>query len=213
MSAFKVYGLPHMTYVRTPLMILEEKSEAYDIVRVKPQSDELAGLHPFSRMPILDHDTGDGVVRITEGNAIAQYLNDVLDGIELAPDDAGARAQMHKWMNYVDAYYYPVLMRGVVFPRVINPKRNIPVDEAMVTQNIALLPHYLDQIEHDLEATGVLAGDAVSLADLALYPLFPWLVQTAEGRAALAGRDALSGWLERIGGRASVAATDFSMPD
>lgn len=213
MSDVVLYGLPHMTYVRTPIMILEEKGAQYDVVKVKPRSEELAKLHPFSRVPILKHVTKDGAFMLCEGNAISQYLNEVLEGINLVPDDVRLRGQMRKWMNNVDAYYYPDLMRGLYFPRIINPKRNIAFSEEDVQAVIERMPHLLDVVEQDLSGQSYLAGDEVSLADFALFPIFPLLAETQEGANALAGRTVLSTWIGLMQQRPSAAASEFALPD
>jgi len=213
MSDVVIYGLPHMTYVRTPIMILEEKGVEYDVVQVERQSEELARLHPFSRMPIVKHVTDDGTLLLHEGNAINQYLNEVFEGPNLEPDNARKRAQMRKWMNNVDAYYYPDLMRGLYFPRIVNPKRNIPVDEAAVQAVIKRVPHLLDVVEEDLAEQGYLAGDHVSLADFALFPIFPWVEETPEGREALLGRSVLNNWIASMKQRPSAVASECVLPD
>ena len=105
MADVTVYGFPVSTYVNVVRLALTHKGvpfEFHDLEGKMGGPSHLA-LHPFGRVPILDH----GGFRLYETAAIALYVDDAFTGPALQPTTAKARARMHQWISSLNGYYYP----------------------------------------------------------------------------------------------------------
>jgi glutathione S-transferase len=172
-----LYGFDASTYVRTVRMLLAEKQAAYSLVPVnvltgETHKPEHLARHPFGKVPVLDHDS----LRIIETGAIVRYLDDVLPGRSLVPDNPRDRARMDMGMALVDAYGYPALI-GVagyhLFPDLVGGQ-----NEALREANIERSRLVLTEL---MKLSGVdpwIAGPAPTLADLFLAPICFYVAMT-----------------------------------
>ena len=83
-NEFVIHAIPGSPFSRSVLVALEEKGARYRIAAVTPGSlrmPEHLSLHPFGRVPILDH----GEFRLYETQAILRYIDRVCPGIPLTP--------------------------------------------------------------------------------------------------------------------------------
>lgn len=85
-----VHGVAPSTYTRTVRLACEEKGVSHRLEPVEFGSDRLRSLHPFSKIPILEH----GKVRVFETLAITRYVDEAFKGPALQPADARGRAVM-----------------------------------------------------------------------------------------------------------------------
>ena len=172
-------------------MTCVEKGVAYELVPVAYGSDEHAALHPFRRMPVLEHD---GAV-ITEGLAIMGYLDEAFDGPALQPGDVANRTLMRTWMSRCGDYVFRDVVRTI-------PRGRPATDEERNTARTVL--EALDS----LVGTGpFLVGDRLTLADLYLAPQ----VSNAREKApdVLESLDSLNRWMAGMDGRESFRLTAY----
>ena len=90
MSEFIVHSIPGSPFGRSVLATLEEKRAPYRLAPLAPGSlktPEYLALHPFGRVPVLEHDG----FRLYETQAILRYLDRVLPQPALTPSDVQAR--------------------------------------------------------------------------------------------------------------------------
>ena len=89
MADVTVYGFPISTFVNIVRLVLTHKEVAFDFHDLEPEmgSPTHLSLHPFNRLPILDH----AGFRIYEMSAIALYVDEVFDGPALQQGLAPAR--------------------------------------------------------------------------------------------------------------------------
>ena len=89
MADVTVYGFPISTFVNIVRLVLTHKEVAFDFHDLEPEmgSPTHLSLHPFNRVPILDH----AGFRIYETSAIALYVDEVFDGPALQQGLAPAR--------------------------------------------------------------------------------------------------------------------------
>ena len=85
MSNVKIYGPAPSSYVRTTRMALVEKGVDYELLPIEFGSDAHRALHPYAKVPILEH----GDVRLYETQAILRYIDARFDGP--ASPNAGTR--------------------------------------------------------------------------------------------------------------------------
>jgi glutathione S-transferase len=203
MAEVVIYGNPLSTYTRTARMALEEKGVAYELEPVDHRAPEFRETHPFGRIPALRH--GDFV--LYETMAICRYVDEAFDGPTLQPAEVRARALMVQWVSSTLDYFYPAMIRKLVFERLVAPAQGRDADEALVAESVPEIEHQADVLGRALDGRSYLAGEAASIADLFVFPLLFYVNFAPEGRAILAGAAALAAWLERMSGRASAQAT------
>ena len=173
MSKPVLHGPAFSTYVRTARLALEEKGVAYELRDLDMSlgahtEPDYAKLNPFNRVPTLDHD---GFV-VYETRAITAYIDEAFEGPPLQAETATARARMNQILGIVDSYLYRAAVTHIVVPRFSARVRGAEVDEDAVA---AAVPEAkagfaaLDVLVGDGE---FLAGDALSLADLHLIPIY-----------------------------------------
>jgi glutathione S-transferase len=191
MASVRIRGFLVSTWTRTAVMTCIEKGIDHELAPIARGGPEHAALHPFTRMPVLEHD---GTVLI-EGLAITGFLDEAFDGPALAPAGVADRARMREWMSLCADYVF----RDVV--------RTIPRDRPPTGDELATARAVLERIDARIGPGPFLVGDAVTLADLYLAPQ----ASNAREKAPelLASLDALGGWLEGMTGRESFRLTSY----
>lgn len=199
MSVF-IYGPPQSTYVRTVLMVCTEKGIPYELKDVEFGSTDHTSLHPFARIPILRH--RDFI--LCESSAITRYLNQVFDGPALQPADPRECGLMNQWISTVNDYYYDVMIRGLVLPRL----GLTPLDEKKITAIKPRLEHQFAVADKALAKTSYLASDKLTLADLFLVPIIAHVMKTPEGGQGLPKHRHLVRWMSHMMERESFTRSD-----
>lgn len=200
-----LHGFPASTYTWAARLALLEKGVAFTLARPNLRSEEYAGIHPFRRMPVLDHHG----FRVFECAAVMRYVDEAFEGPALQPGDARGRARMTQWISAFNDYVAQSAVRGVLIPRYVLAPRGMPVDDDAVHVAADKARQALKVFDAALAEDDWLAGDRCTLADLLLAPVW------ASG-GALSGRDRytdelpnLDRWFARIASRPSFLA---SMP-
>lgn len=203
MSEFVVYGVPGSPFMRSVCATMGEKAEPYRIHAFGPGEMRAAGLHPFGRVPVIDH----GDFRLYETQAILRYIDVTFPEPALQPTEPKAIARMNQIIGINDWYLFPQVARIIVFQRIVGPViMGTTPDEAVVAAAVPDAERCLGELERLLGNQPYLAGDQLSLADLQLAPQLTYLAVTPEGAKIMAGTK-LKAWLDRMEGRASMQAT------
>ncbi|CDX17507.1 Glutathione S-transferase III [Mesorhizobium plurifarium] len=200
-----LYGADYSVYVRIARMALEEKGVGYELVPLDIFAAEgipawYLELHPFGRIPALDHDG----FRLFETGAITRYVDEAFDGPALQPADARARARMSQIAGMLDAYGY----RAMVWDVAVERLEKMPPDEALIAGGLRRAETVF-KVLTSLKAEGPwLLGEQLTLADLHAAPIVAYFLKVAEGRDLLAGFVQIRDWYARIADRASFARTE-----
>jgi len=199
---------PAAPYVRAALLALEEKGAAYEFAALAPgglkQQPHLSR-HPFGRIPAFEHDGW----MLYETQAIMRYVDTVVPGPRLQPEEPRAAARMNQLMGITDWYVMPQVSVPITRNRVVAPRFNRPVDEDAIVKAIPNARICIAEIGRLLDGHAWLAGDAISLADLLLAPHLSMFAQAPEGAQILQEHENLRDWLMRIETRPSMAATTW----
>jgi len=203
-----VHGVPGSPYVRAALLTLEEKGAEYELAAMAlgtlKQQPHLSR-HPFGRIPAFEHDGW----MLYETQAIMRYVDAVVPGPRLQPEEPRAAARMNQVIGITDWYLMPQVSRTITSNRVVKPRFNLPVDEDAVVKAIPDARHCLAEIGRLLDGHTWMAGEAISLADLLLAPHLSMFAQAPEGAQILQEHQNLSRWLARIEARPSMEATSW----
>ncbi len=206
MTDVTIYGPAQSTYVRTARMACAEKNVPYKLEEVDFRSDAYRRLHPFNKIPAFKH----GDLTLYETGAIGRYVDRVFPGSALQPKDNKALAKQDQWMSAITDYLYQVMIRELVWQRLVVPMQGGKPNEEMIKAALPKLDYQLGLINDALAGQPYLAGETLSLADLTLFPIIAYVRMTPEGQAALKKTPALNAWYDRIAARPSAGATDPS---
>ncbi len=209
MSAVILYGFPQSTYVRTASMACEEKGVSYQLESIKLRSDALRELHPFGKIPVLQH----GEFVLYETPAIARYIDEAFDGSPLQPAEPRARATMAQWISVIGNYVYDAAIRRFVLQFVFPSGENGKPDMTTIKAAIPDITHHLGVIDQALEGQTYLLGEAPTLADLFLAPILFYIPQMPGGRDILDGCPNLARSFAAMEARDSFAKTMPPRPD
>jgi len=208
MSAMIVHGIPGSPYVRAALLSLEEKGADYrlDAMTFGTLKEEPhLSRHPFGRIPAFEHDGW----MLYETQAIMRYVDAVVPGPQLQPEDPRAAARMNQLMGITDWYVMREVSMPITRNRVVAPRINRPVDEDAIAKAIPNARICIAEIARLLDGHAWLAGDTLSLADLLLAPHLSMFALAPEGAAILQEHENLRSWLARIEARPSLQATTW----
>lgn len=210
MADITLLGLRISVYTRIARLALEEKGIDYELREVDifaddgPPADYLA-LNPFGTIPTLLH--GDFV--LYETAAINRYLDEISPGTSLQPSVPVERARMNQIIGMLDNYCYRPMVWDVYVQRVVVPTAGGVADEARIAAALPGLRRLLEQLEHWRGEGGHLVGEELTLADLHLYPMLSYFIQTPEGVRMVGSLPNLQHWLRSMRLRDSVRATAF----
>jgi glutathione S-transferase len=158
-----------------------------DVVDRSDRPEVLGGLNPDLRVPTLVLDDGRP---LAESGAILWYFG---DGTRFVPKDAYDRAKMLQWMFFEQYSHEPALavVRFLVAysGRADSHRETI---EARTAQGYRALVAREGQLER---ADGYVVGDALTLADIALYA---YTHVAHEGGFSLERYPAIRAWLDRV---------------
>jgi glutathione S-transferase len=192
-----VYGFPRSTYVNIVRLVLTHKDVPYsfhDLEAVMGKEEHLA-LHPFNRVPILQHDD----FTVYETSAIASYVDEAFAGPSLTPQDVRLHARMNQWISTVNSYYYPYMIYHVSHERLVFPELGIASDEKVVAHALPKIETGLAVIERELShGQDFLLGSELTLADFFLLPSTFSFSLTDEGRSMYPKFPAFCRWRERM---------------
>jgi len=208
MSGMIVHGIPGSPYVRAALLTLEEKGADYKLNAMAfgtlKQEPHLSR-HPFGRIPSFEHEGW----MLYETRAIMRYVDAVVPGPRLQPEEPRAAARMDQLMNITDWYLMPQVSATITFNRVVAPRVNRPVNEDAVVKAIPNARMCIGEISRLLDGHPWMVGEEISLADLLLASHLSMFAQASEGAKILQEHENLRSWLARIEARASMVATTW----
>lgn len=204
-----IYGPDYSTYVRSARLVCEEKGAPYELVMVdllkgETTSPEHLARNPFGKVPALDHDG----FALYETGAVERYLDRVLPGPRLTPEDPRLAARMDQIIGIVDAHGYPGMITKLFMQRVVAPMTGGKADEEVVGGAMPAIRTSLEELDRLIGGQPFAAGPALSLADLHLVPVFAYLLATPESGDLLASRANLNRWWQAMSARESVRRTE-----
>lgn len=199
-------GTPISHFVQTVILVCEEKNIAYRLVveghdcPAALQSADHRHYHPFGKIPALEHRGK----RLYETSALCRYLDLTFPKTTLVPSHPWEAATMEQWISNLCSYMHgPCISQLVgqyVFPR---GPADLP-DQTVIDAAQAPVRLALGELERATAGRLVLAGEALSLADLFVVPLLLQLQLTPEGSAWLEDYPAVRAYLQRMQRRVSV---------
>ncbi len=207
MSTVRVYSIPGSPYLGAVLYALEERQVPYSLVpwqQSDMRTEAHLALHPFGRMPVMDHDG----FRLYETQAILRYIADAFPGEPLVPGDVRRRARMDQLMGINDWYFFQKFTSIAVWERVIKPQvTGQPADPAVIERSMPMGRVCLRELADIMGDGPYLTGETLSLADILWTPQVYYLSKTPEGDELFGERKAILPWLNRMMARPAMKRT------
>ena len=203
-----LYGPTVSTFTRICTIVAAEAGLNWEIIPTGSGSEEMAAHHPFMRAPAAYIDG----LHFYESPAICSYIDRRHNGGALHPEDSEAQARMWQWTNIAADYVFPVTEERLVLPRVVAPLMGRQADETKIAEALPIIDYHLQQVDKRLADSRFLAGDAVSLADLFMYPVIDATCAAPEGQKLVGALDKLSSWYGEMGARNSARQTAWPDP-
>ena len=170
----------------------------YPVWGGKTRTPEFLAKNPNGRVPLLELEDGR---MLAESGAILFWL---AEGSALFPDDRWTRAKILQWMFFEQYSHEPYIAVARFWlahaPQEEMDKRRHLVSEWHERGNAALAV-----METHLSRHEWFAGDAYSIADIALYA---YTHCAGEGGFELSRYPAVSAWLGRVAARPAYIAMD-----
>jgi len=157
-----------------------------DVVDRSNRPELLGGLNPALRVPTVVLDDGRP---LAESNAICWYFG---EGTRFVPAGAYERAQVLQWMSF-EQYDHEPAIAVVRFWVACSGRPEAFADR--LDERMAAGYRALTAMESHLQGREYLVGDALTLADIALYA---YTHVAPEGGFDLAPYGAIRAWLDRV---------------
>lgn len=163
----KLYGLNLSAWSNRARFTINRLGLDYEYIPVnlgagQGQSEDYLKIHPAGKVPAIDDD---GFV-LFESGAITRYLAAKHES-GLYPADLKERALVDQWTCFV-VQHIAKAMERVLFNRVVYRIANAEQDQRSLQEGLKFLQRFLPVVNARLGTSTFLAGDALSLADMAL---------------------------------------------
>lgn len=164
-----------VTILLEELLALGHRGAEYDAWLIKIGDGDQFGsgfvaVNPNSKIPALMDHSGAQPIRVFESGAILQYLAEKFGAF--FPTEPGARAECLSWLFW-QMGSAPYLGGGFGHFYAYAPsKMEYPINRfAMETKR------QLDVLDQRLAVSEYIAGDEYTIADIAIWPWYGWLVK------------------------------------
>lgn len=199
---FEVHAFATPNSIKVPIA-LEELGLPYKLHGVNVRAGEqkapgFLALNPNGKVPVLV-DTANGLV-LTESAAILVYLAEKAGA--LLPVEPMARARVFEQLMFHAAALSPNL-GNAGWARGMQPPQ-----EAALARFAGEANRLLDVLEARLASQPFVAGDALSIADIAHWG---WLWRRGFAGVDFTGRPRLDGWFARLAGRPVFRAAEAAV--
>jgi glutathione S-transferase len=147
-------------------IVLKEKNLPFDRILMdlpnKEQKQEwYLALNPYGKVPVLVEEGA----WVYESALCNEYLEDKYPTPPLAPQDAGAKAQMRLWVEWCNSQFVPAVISLLYEHRKPVAERS----QEKINHNKAKLAALFPRLEEQLQSRDYLVGE-YSAADIAFTP-------------------------------------------
>jgi len=195
-----------VTVMLEELLALGHRGAEYDawLIRISDGDQFGSGfvaINPNSKIPALVDRSGPTLIRVFESGAILMHLAEKFGAF--LPNEAGARAECLSWLFW-QMGSAPYLGGGFGHFYAYAPTRmEYPIDRFAME-----VKRQLDVLDRRLAGTEYLAGDAYTIADIAVWPWYGglakgWLYEAAEFLGVQEYKN-VQRWADAIGDRSAA---------
>jgi glutathione S-transferase len=188
----KIYGMSDSGNCYKPRLLLVKLGRPFEHVEVSShagatRSADYLAKNPNGMVPLLE--LADGRL-LAESNAILLYL---AEGTPLLPTDHYARGLAYQWLFFEQYSHEPYI--AVRKALLTFPERAKDATPERLALTLERGNKALGVMEKHLASHSFFAGDAMSVADIALYA---YTHEAGKGGFDLAAYPAVAAWVERV---------------
>ncbi|TPG21050.1 glutathione S-transferase family protein [Sphingomonas koreensis] len=185
------------------LLGLRYECVEYDILKGETRTPEfLAHINPLGRIPVLQV----GKRFLPESNAACCYI---ADGTPLIPDERFERADMLRWLFFEQYHHEPNIATLRFWMAFVGMDALSEVQRAQLPAKRLAGEAALQQMDDRLSLADWFVGDAVSLADIAL---FAYTHVAGEAGFDLSLYAHVGAWIERVKALPKFAPMEAATP-
>jgi glutathione S-transferase len=203
MSDLQIIGAPASNFVWVTRIACAEKGVPYTLVPTPPHTPEVTAIHPFGKIPVMRH----GSVVLCESRAICAYIERAFAGPALIPADPVAAALVEQWISLINTNIDLVMVRRYLRAYFFPATGDGSPDRTAIDAALPTMREQFAVLDSAVRATGYLAGNSFTLADIDLLPILFYMNKMPESRAMLADAKHLTAYFERHMERPSVKRT------
>lgn len=187
-----IYSQPDSGNCYKPRLLLAKLGKPFKHVRVSSldgstRTPEYLAKNPNGKVPLLELDDGRF---IAESNAILLYL---AENTRYLPKDAYERALVYQWLFFEQYSHEPyVAVRRAL---MVYPERARDATPERLASTLVGGEKALGVMEAQLKKTQFLAGDSLTVADIALYA---YTHEAHRGDFNMNSYPAVQAWLARV---------------
>jgi glutathione S-transferase len=188
----KIYGMIDSGNCYKPRLLLAKLGRPFEHVEVSShdggtRAADYVAKNPNAMVPLLELDDGR---RLAESNAMLLHL---AEGTRFIPNDAYHRALAYQWMFFEQYSHEPYI--AVRRALLTFPSRAADATPERLAHTMERGAKALGVMDRHLDTSAFFAGDAISVADIALYA---YTHVAGEGGFDLDRYPAVGQWLGRV---------------
>ena len=163
----QLYHTPLSPFCRKVRLVLREKGLDFDLVEENPWEKKLQffALNPAGEVPVLLEEGG---ITVSGAYAITEYLEDVHPEPGLIGKTPSSRAEVRRLVDWFDHKFDYEVTQNILFEKVFKRLMHYgPPNSTAIRTGKDNIFYHLDYIGYLSAERGFLAGDHLTLADLA----------------------------------------------
>ncbi|MBL4639326.1 MAG: glutathione S-transferase family protein [Kordiimonadaceae bacterium] len=200
MADLIIKSIPMSNFGQSVCMLAIEKGVPYVFEFTKPQTDGAKAIHPFGKIPVMQH----GDITLCESTAMAHYIDAAFEGPKFFPEDPAVSAKVDEWASLHCTIFDQSMIRkyalGYLLPGTEDGKPSRKrIDSALkeMKGQMAFLDEYLEGKEYFVGAT-------LTYADLAMFPTLKAMLGFPESKELVKSHANVSRFIRMISERESA---------
>ncbi len=176
-QAVHIFGMPMSNFVRTVMLICEEKNIPYtfgfdiDGKEIEYKSEAHLNLHPYGKIPVLLHNG----LALPETASICRYLDTQFNGVSVQPEEVSLAAYHDAFCAISSIYIDKAILRDCLLEFAFPKGENGEVRLDVVKNALPEVINTLKVITKELEKNRVINQEQFTIADALLAPMLHYL--------------------------------------
>jgi len=173
MNFYTVNGSPNTRKVHAVInyLGLDVNICELDIFAGELATPEYMDMNPNGMVPLLE----DGDFRLSESNAIMQYLASMAGNTDFYPEDARSRADIQRWLSWEQSHFNRATGTFVYEYMLKNLFKLGEPDQDRLNEATENFNRFAKVLDDHLENRKFLLGDSLTLADFAVASMSAYL--------------------------------------